>query len=164
MELAVRTLFDSEAHGAVMKYPVRKALHFSAQIFHDLPPTSFTHLQSKHYIMQSTVPGFGKEIGYCFVYVKLFFLIYPELILPTGVLNNYCYLDFFIWRSKNGFRIFFFGVLFFPPGNQSSILIKSILNLVTFSLIIYAACLKWKALHLQVDLPFSRVPAKDSCF
>lgn len=73
MELAVRTLFDSEAHGAVMKYPVRKALHFSAQIFHDLPPTSFTHLQSKHYIMQSTVPGFGKEIGYCFVYVKLFF-------------------------------------------------------------------------------------------
>lgn len=63
-----------------------------------------------------------------------------------------------------GFVFFFFGVLFFPPGNQSSILIKSILNLVTFSHIIYAACLKWKALHLQVDLPFSRVPAKDSCF
>lgn len=100
------------------------------RFFHDFPPTSFTHFQSKHCIMQSTVPaGEGNWILFCVFSSQVFwffFLIYPELISPPRVLNGSSewYLGCFTERSRNSD--------FFFSGNKSSLLIKSILNLCDF--------------------------------
>lgn len=69
----------------------------------------------------------GNWILFCVLQVRFgFFLIYPELTLPTRVLNSYAVA---LAASFGEARILIF---YFFSGNKSSLLIKSILNLCDF--------------------------------
>lgn len=108
--------------------------------------------------MQSTVPGFRRKLDIVLcTSSQVFFLIYPELILPTRVLNSYAVT---LAASFGEARI----LIFFFSGNKSSILIKSILNLCDF-LKYYLHCI-FKVESITRSNKSSIlvcVPAKDVC-
>lgn len=112
VELALRSPGCARGHVSVL---ARESCICQLRFFHDFPPTSFTHFQSKHCIMQSTVPaGEGNWILFCVfssqvVFLLVFFLICPELISPPRVLNgsSQWYLGCFSGKSRNSDFLFF---------------------------------------------------------
>lgn len=127
MELALRSPGCARGHVNVL---ARERCICQLRFFHDFPPTSFTHFQSKHCIMQSTVPaGEGNWILFCVFSSQVFCLFFFNLSRADFTSPS---AERFLWMvpwllhwEKQEFWFFF-------SGNKSSLLIKSILNLCDF--------------------------------